>query len=229
MDAKNPLLEKLQSCPTTTEDIRKYFSETANLLMNNYVISKRGIEYEIVEIEFYLFTHDHPDVITYPRDCKAGQWFFHPSGVDLTFATTDMQFGGILIRGLRETKGKRKQVFGPLKCVDILWDKLNAFEAVAAEIPTIIPANGNIESYEPISLPRWIPVRNDKEKALAKIAEWEKRIKDEDFIEFNSNTNKDKIFALVFESEYRFIKNKKETINFDDDNWKRYNAKIRTT
>ena len=172
MSAKNPLLEKLQSCPKTSDDMPKYFSDIADLLMNNYVISKRGIDYEIVEIEFYLFTPDHPDVITYPRDCKAGQWLFHQSGVDLTFATTDKQFGGILIRGLREIKGDRKQVFGPQNCVNILWDKFNAFEAVAGEMPTIIPVIEGINAYHAVPYPRWIPIKKDKVKATAKIAEW---------------------------------------------------------
>ncbi len=226
MTAKNPLLEKLQSCPETFDDVYKYFSETADLLMNNYVISKQGIKYEIVEIEFYLFTPEHPDVITYPRDCVAGQWFFHQSGVDLTFTTTAKQFGGILIRGLRETKGERKQVFGPQNCVNLLWDEFNAFEAVSAEIPTIIPSNECISSFHADSFPRWIPVKNDKVKASAKISEWIKRVEDEGNNAFNKE-DIERIFALVFESKYRFIK--RQAIDENDDAWKRYNAKIRNT
>lgn len=222
MTAKNPLLEKLQSCPETSDDIHKYFIETANLLMNNYVISKRGIEYEIVEIEFYLFTSEHPDVITYPRDCIAGQWFFHQSGVDLTFATTDKQFGGILIRGLRETKGGRQQVFGPLNCVDLLWDKFDAFEAVAAEIPTIVPST-ECTTSPAVAFPRWIPVGKDKVKASAKIAEWKIRTEKKGFNTIQEDSKK--IAALVFDSEYRFIK--ENSIDLEDTVWKRYSAKIR--
>ena len=226
MTAKNPLLEKLKSCPKTCDDIHKYFSDTADFLMNNYVISKQGIEYEIVEIEFYLFTSDHPDVITYPRDCIAGQWFFHQSGVDLSFSTiAKKQFGGILIRGLRETKGARKQIFGPQNCVNLLWDKFNAFEAVESEIPTIIPANGCIDKSKIESFPRWIPVKEDKAKASAKIAEWIKRVEDKGYNVFNKDAA-EKIFALVFESKYRFIK--EDAIDFDDNVWKQYKAKTRT-
>lgn len=226
MTAKNSLLEKLQSCPKTSDNIHKYFSETADFLMNNYVISKRGIEYEIVEIEFYLFTPGHPDVITYPRDCVAGQWFFHQSGVDLTFATTGKQFGGILIRGLRETKGERKQIFGPQKCMDLLWDKFNAFEVVAAEIPVIIPANGCIDKSQIESFSRWIPVKKDKVKASAKIAEWIARVNKEGYhFDQNSEKHSDELSTLVFESEYRFIK--ENAIDRNDSVWKQYNAKIR--
>ncbi len=223
MFANNPLLEKLRSCPVAPNEIHKYFSETADLLMNHYVVSKHGMEYEIVEIEFYLFTPEHPDVITYPRVCDAGQWFFHQSGVDITFATTDKQFGGIHIRGLRETKGERKQVFGPQNCVYLLWDKFNAFETVATEIPLIIPANECISSFHVQSFPRWIPVKKDKVKASAKIAEWIKRVEEKGYNEFNKDP--EKISALIFDSEYRFIKEK--AIDFDDTVWKRYNAKIR--
>ena len=220
MPTNNLLLEKLQSCPETSNDIHKYFSETADLLMNNYVILKRGIEYEIVEIEFYLFTPDHPDVITYPRNCIAGQWFFHQSGVDLTFATTDKQFGGILIRGLREVKGERKQVFGPLNCVDLLWDKFDAFEAVAAEIPTIVPST-ECTTSPAVAFPRWIPVGKDKVKASAKIAEWIKKGEKEVYSKFEN----DDIEKLVFESKYRFVK--EQAIDFDDKVCKQYNANIK--
>ena len=44
----------------------------------------RGVESEI-DIEFYWFSKNHKDTITYPRNCNAGDWFFHNSGVDLAF------------------------------------------------------------------------------------------------------------------------------------------------
>ena len=49
------------------------------------------------------------------------------------------------------------------------------------------------------------------------------RVEDEGYNEFKKDV--EKIFALVFESEYRFIK--ENSIDFDDTVWKRYNAKIR--
>ena len=214
------MLEKLESCPGSFDEIREYFGETAELLMNNFVISARGVEYEIVEIEFYLFTPDHPDVITYPRQCAAGQWFFHQSGVDLTFATTDKQFGGILIRGLRETKGERKQVFGPQNCVDLLWNKFNAFEVDAAEIPIITPSNVCVKAF-PTKCQRWIPAKGDKTKFSARIAEWTRRIEREGFNEFNSKVD---ISALVVESKYRLIKT--IAIDITDKSWMTDNAKI---
>jgi len=88
--------------------------------MCNHIIKKGNLEYAIVEIEFYLFTNDHQDVITYPRVADAGRWFFHQSGVDLTFQSRDIEedkdgnftfeenasFGGILIRAIRPGNGE---------------------------------------------------------------------------------------------------------------------------
>lgn len=81
------LLDRLNlcNCPQRQEDFFAYFEEIARLLMNNFVIAKGNVKYEIVEIEFYLYTPQHPDIITYPRAISAGRWYFHPSGVDLTF------------------------------------------------------------------------------------------------------------------------------------------------
>ncbi len=222
----NPLLNILKSCPQTYDDVKKYFTEVAQMLMNNYVISKSKIEYEIVEIEFYLFNSNHPDVIVYPRNCVAGQWFFLQSGVDLTFATTNEQFGGILIRGLREIGGERKQIFGPQNCVNLLWDKFNAFEAIESEIPTIIPANippnSRVGSPSIVPCKRWIPVKKDPIKSSCKIAEWITRVGGAGY---HFDKDPKKITELVFESEYRFIK--EEAININDNVWKHYNAKTK--
>lgn len=112
------------------------FQEIAKELMCNHIIQKGECQYEIVEIEFYYYSQEHQDVITYPREMEAGRWFFHPSGVDLTFASKDdalseggnAYFGGVLIRGLHcKHNGNEKYIFGPLNCVYELWDDFDAF------------------------------------------------------------------------------------------------------
>ena len=171
--------------------------------MNGYVISKRGVEYEIIDIEFYLFTPEHQDVITYPRDCKAGEWFFHQSGVDLTFATAENQFGGILIRGLREISEKGTKTIGPLKCVDLLWDKFSAFEVVDAEIPIITKASKDLPQNNIESLLRKIPVKKDKQ--TEKINYWKQRI-EEEVKDVKIDKDLKELSDLIFNSEYRFVK-----------------------
>ncbi|MBD5365264.1 MAG: hypothetical protein HDR79_10020 [Bacteroides sp.] len=202
----NELIKQLQSCPASADDISNYFSETAKLLMNGYVISKRGVEYEIIDIEFYLFTPEHQDVITYPRNCKAGEWFFHQSGVDLTFASTEKQFGGILIRGLREISEKpdpEKTTVGPLKCVYLLWDKFSAFEVIDAEIPIITKASKDLPQNKIKPLLRKIPVKKDKQ--TEKINYWKQRI-EKKFEGVKIDKDLKELSDLIFTSEYRFVK-----------------------
>ena len=109
------------------------FKEIATKLMSEYAIKKGGDLYQMVEIEFYWYSPNHPDLSVYPRKSAAGNWFLHPSGVDITLescvnedismlqlrkewenAKKDQEnqnvvyskssYGGILIRTLRKFK-----------------------------------------------------------------------------------------------------------------------------
>lgn len=239
MHVANLLLNKLNSCPLNSDNLQKYFSEVAELLLNNYVISKHGVEYEIVEIEFYLFNTIHQDVITYPRNLSAGQWFFHPSGVDITFATIGNQFGGILIRGLKRITpriagdNRPTLILGPQKCVDELWDIFDAFGENGKTYPTLlrskITQDTNIESY-----PRWIPLNKkgkDTEKAKslridATIKRNNKYINDNPYLGLHGiydDIDRNHATEIMFESKYRFIK--WASINKDSNDWKKYTSK----
>ena len=175
-----------------TKEPQKLFQTIAEELMCNYVIQKGIQQYRIVEIEFYFYSRDHQDVITYPRDTKEGRWFFHPSGVDLTFTSNGIEylkdgkykisdnayFGGILIRGLYKLYDKdRKYIFGPQKCVDELWNNLNAFdEAGIKEYPVLKECeNEKIFHSNLRKCERHINIKNDKRRH-DKIREWAKRI-----------------------------------------------------
>lgn len=103
-------------------DAPKEFSDIANKLFREYQIAKGDIKYDFEEVEFYLYTENHKDHNhVYPRDCKAGEWFVHYSGVDLTFQTyidnenRVTQCGGILIRRIKKVGGA--SVGGPLRCL----------------------------------------------------------------------------------------------------------------
>lgn len=199
-------------------DFFDYFKEIANLLMNQCVIVKGGTHYEIVELEFYLYTPNHQDVITYPRDIrKAGQWFFHQSGVDLTFESDGNHFGGILIRGIRDISSG-KQIFGPQNCVNWLWDKHDAFEINPSEYP-IVSSAVNIRSVELKNVPRHIPLYKGTTRAH-NIKKWSDRLPATCFI---LNTTVEERTKLVYESDYRFFK--MDAINQNDEAWKKYAAK----
>ena len=92
---------------------REDFEPIANELMNHYCILKHDsrndgdVIFRFAEIEFYLYdaSEQEVDVKTYSRDCLCGEWFFHNSGVDISFETVRqgdelIRFGGILIRSV---------------------------------------------------------------------------------------------------------------------------------
>ena len=202
----------LSNYPKERNDFFEYFKGIANLLMNKCVISRGIANYEILEIEFYLFTPNHQDIITYPRNTKAGHWFFHQSGVDLTFESDEGNFGGILIRGIREVRSG-KQVFGPQNCVNLLWDKFDAFDINPSEYPIITSCEHDSDA-KIISRPRYIKTKADK------IKEWSDRVIKNGF---TLNTTEEARANLVFNSSYRFIKT--GAINKNDEAWKKYTAK----
>ena len=111
--------------------------ECAKKLMGKYCIKKPNFFYQIAEIEFYFYSPNHRDIITYHRRCSGKLWFFHQSGVDLTidsskgFEGQTPCFGGILIRSIikyNKAGKKIETICGPQKCVNELFDVLNAVD-----------------------------------------------------------------------------------------------------
>lgn len=96
------------------------FSDIAKELFTNWLILANGSEYEIVEMEFYYDSplDYHSDAFIYDdkqnRNMKFGTWFFHYSGVDITFGDEKQSRGGILIRGIFSVNENR-YIIGPLK------------------------------------------------------------------------------------------------------------------
>lgn len=143
--------ENLSACVTKDTAYPK-FKEIAEILLNKTAIRKGHKIYHIKDIEFYLYKNDHRDIITYPRTCEAGQWFFHSSGIDLSFeSNVTMQpneynlfqpildsssfFGGILIRqiypeGNSSESAKTYRLDGPHKVEWELFDKFDAFNEI---------------------------------------------------------------------------------------------------
>lgn len=128
------------------------FYEIASILLNKVAIRKGDKTYYIKDIEFYLYNDFHRDIITYPRKCEAGQWYFHSSGVDISFESyvktdnneydlfqpildKDSFFGGILIRQIypadkTPADAAKCRLDGPHKVEWELFDKFDAFNEV---------------------------------------------------------------------------------------------------
>jgi len=165
---KEELQGKLQSIALPGKDIKySELEEIASALFNDFQIDKNGKRYDFVEIEFYIYNEKHPDAITYKRECEAGYWFFHPSGVDIAFkselkddkeGTTKKKIGyggGILIRSISTIENNELRVIcGPIKCEEELFDKFDAFEK--DETYPIIVEREEKQSLDIISCPRYI-------------------------------------------------------------------------
>ena len=136
------------------KDPNEAFASIAQDLLTHYIIQKGEAKYRITDIEFYLYHDRHKDIITYPRITPAGSWFFHSSGVDITFEsdvyfpkhskkprlTTNAFFGGILIRGIEKIvlAGKNEPFKGPMLSCDELFDQFDAFGNVQ-NFPKLVP------------------------------------------------------------------------------------------
>lgn len=145
---------------------QKVFDDIAEILLNKVAICKGEKIFYIKDIEFYLYENNHRDIVTYPRICKAGQWFFHPSGVDISFESSvdvksndyelfqpilreDAFFGGVLIRAIypadkAPSDACKYNLDGPHKVEWALFDSFDAFNEVT-DFPHLIECEHKIE------------------------------------------------------------------------------------
>lgn len=236
------LLKELNA-DSTHDIIETVFDVIANKLFRNYHIVKGDNTYDFLEIEFYFYSPNHRDLITYPRDSnKSGMWFFHMSGVDITFGSDDnndngpLMYGGILIRSIVKTHGDSstlpKYICGPMKCVDELFDYINAFDGDISR--TDIPYIEKKEEKETVSIKsccRYIPMlflnESDRsQKIHSKFEELKNRRNNIDWESYpglkedwKNHKYIEKEFEDYLKRPYRFYRN-------DCDEWmKGYNAK----
>jgi hypothetical protein len=96
------------------------FSRIAGVLFNDYSLLANNKEYDFFEVEFYFDSPDHKDNFIYTktnRNQRTGEWFFHLSGIDLTFGDETKGIrGGILIRAVKcyePDDSATKYIIGP--------------------------------------------------------------------------------------------------------------------
>jgi len=150
------------------KEIEQRFSDIAKVLLTKTAIKKGELLYFLTDIEFYWFSKNHKDIITYPRICNAGDWFFHKSGVDIAFQSyvdTDVRkgrrkailsgkerFGGILVRGIKPSSywledGEFKNFDGPNKTVDELFDCFTALSC-PTDFPTLVSCEHELSYHK---------------------------------------------------------------------------------
>lgn len=225
------LLKRLNANSAQSE-IEEVFKEIAIKLFHNYHIVKGENSYDFLEIEFYFYSPQHRDLITYPRKShKPGMWFFHMSGVDITFGSSakdddrPLMYGGILVRSIIKNEGEnsmtRKSICGPMKCVDELFDYIHAFGGdINREDVPYIEKKKEEENVSVKSCCRYIPMlfldeKERTQKIHSKFEELRKRRITKDWeqlpelIEDWNNhecTNTEKEFEDYLSQPYRFYR-----------------------
>jgi len=215
-----------------SDEVEKKFEIIAEILLNWCIIRVNAKRFRILEIEFYLFggKGDHKDIIAYPRtDMEGGEWFFHPSGVDLCFKShcerkdnhyvideKENEFGGILIRSLEEVDHQMRPVgdpiFGPWKSMDVIFNKFGAFEDNRGmnQLAFIeITTKPSIEKV--LSTKRHIPVKADG------IHNKVKNILSDNYKQKEGSEEWKEHFEIYLEKRWRYYIQRN---NF----WKNYNA-----
>lgn len=147
------------------ECIDKDFKRIASEIMNQWILKVESAEYRIAEIEFYFKSDFHEDHYTHGHilQKEMGRWYFHGSGVDLTFGSKDM-YGGILIRAIYKIKSK-EFIYGPLKTVTELFSNLPSIYETKLTFGLIPVTNGQLEFEQPICAPR-VGLNREKDSGM---------------------------------------------------------------
>lgn len=138
-------------------DIQERCNTIAEKLFCDYGIKCGDRTFRFAEIEFYYYkknelNNDNWDAQwnkeTYPRNKKAGEFFYHYSGIDICFQchfeekardNEYGEFGGILIRSLLDGN---KIIAGPLFCANTMMNTCNN------EVPQLVPYTHQICKWE---------------------------------------------------------------------------------
>ena len=117
---KNVLLQKPLEQFKPSKPVET-FKQIAHNLMNNYCIRCWEKDYYFAEIEFYYYKEGEFEGplynCTYPRTRNVGKFFWHYSGMDICFESSEEKkyFGGILIRSIKRGS---EIIAGPMRCSD---------------------------------------------------------------------------------------------------------------
>lgn len=134
------------------DDIPGYFDETAKLLFNEYCIKTGEELFRLTEIEFYLFSENHPDEYVHKKDRQKepALWYFHGSGMDITFGNR-MDFGGILLRGMMNIR-TGEFISGPLNVVHELFKSSKSVQDT--NFGLVMVQHNHTSSEKPVAVPR---------------------------------------------------------------------------
>lgn len=137
-----------------TFNIEGSFDRIANELLNNWIMEVNKSKYRIAEIEFYLKNGQHNDTYTHGHELQktTGNWYFHGSGIDLTFGTSESH-GGILIRAISNLLNKN-YYYGPLKTVTELFSNFGTAYSSPFQFGLVPDVEGFLNSERVFKAPR---------------------------------------------------------------------------
>lgn len=131
------------------------FPRIAKQLMNDWILECEESRYRICEVEFYYNSEVHQDDYSHKHDIQktSGKWYFHGSGIDITFGDGSAH-GGILLRAIYNIE-KQEYIYGPLRLLTELFSNFPSVRYSSLKFGLIYDqtdAIGQVE--EPISAPR---------------------------------------------------------------------------
>ena len=133
------------------------FKRIANDLLNKWVLKVEDALYRITELEFYYRNGEfHNDTYVHGHDLQKqkGKWYFHGSGLDLTFGEGETH-GGILIRAIYKINvGEEKYCYGPLNCILEIFSNLTSIYKPEMSFCLIPAVEDMFKIEKPISAPR---------------------------------------------------------------------------
>lgn len=105
-----------------------FYSKKAHELLNESVLIVNESRFYFTEIEFYSksvngggdpYTHGHAEQL------KSDTWYFHGSGIDITFGDADT-YGGILIRGIKfkDEHDQWQYISGPIRVATAIFSAI---------------------------------------------------------------------------------------------------------
>lgn len=106
------------------------FEGIAQKLFFEYELVVGESKYDFCEIEFYYYATGHEDLYVHKneRQLSSGEWYFHGSGIDITFGKEPDTYGGILIRGLKKQGEKDTFISGPLNVAKEIFKQFGSIE-----------------------------------------------------------------------------------------------------
>ncbi|MBK7214692.1 MAG: hypothetical protein IPH88_15625 [Bacteroidales bacterium] len=119
------------------ESIHSSFDHIAKDILTNWQLKVDEQLFSFTEIEFYFFCElIHEDNFTHEHTYDAGLWRFHNQGVDITFQSTNISDGGILIRGMKSKDG---YVNGPRRILETIFRTCGSVTSVQHQFG-LVPA-----------------------------------------------------------------------------------------